>query len=468
MNIVNLLHRLPWGPISRAKRLIQKGAASYANGDFRSAARQWEKAQNLLNSAGESRLLAVCENSLGNAYQRLGAPSLALQAYERAHTLHRDLEDQPGEAADLANSGVVYQTIGNLKRAEEFARQALSLYQTIGKQAGVANQIGNLGNLKLMRGDLEGALAAYTRATDIHHQIGDIRGESIGLASQANVFRLLGDFSEALTTQSSALALARQIGDRHGEAEALGALGLIYQNQGVLTSALDHYELALAIRRRTGDRSGEIRDLINIGNVHRIRGDFDQAIQIAKTVLQIAQTSKNLREQALALAALGLAHQKKGDYKEAITFQSRAIEHAMQFGDPEILWRLYGGRGETYHLLNEPLSAYKDYRFAIQHVESVRNLLALQNYRLGYFSEERLADYEGLVLLLTDKVGLYRPDEALGYVERVRARTFLDLLAQTSPKLFLREKADAAVSARLNYGQPQSFEVIRSLLYLVT
>lgn len=468
MNIVNLLHWLPWGPISRAKRLIQKGAASYANGDFRAAVGHWKKARSLLDSAGESSLLAACENSLGNAYQRIGDSSLALQAYEHAHNLHRDLEDQLGEAADLANSGVVYQTIGDLRRAEEFARQALSLYQKIGRPAGVANQIGNLGNLKLMRGDLEGALAAYKQATEIHHQISDVMGESIGLASQGNVFRLLGNFSAALTTQSSALALARQIGDQHGEAEALGALGLIYQNQGDLTSALDYYNLALAIRRQTGDQPGEIRDLVNIGNVQRIRGDFDQAIQIAKAVLQIAQTNKNLREQALSLAALGLAYQKKGDYKEAIIFQSQAIEHAMQLGDPEILWRLYGGRGETYHLLKEPLSAYEDYRLAIQQVESVRNRLALQNYRLGYFSEERLADYKELVLLLIGQEGLYRPAEALEYVERARARTFLDLLAQTPPKLFLREEADAAVSDRLSDAQPEAFQVIRSLLSLIT
>ena len=453
----NLWQSLPWGPVSKAKRLIQKGAASYAIGEFQAAAERWEGACRLLNLAGEGRLLAACENSLGNAYQRLGYPSRALQAYEHAHALHQDLEDRLGEAADLANSGAVYQTIGDLGRAEELAQQALSLYQRIGRQAGIANQIGNLGNLKLMRGDLESALTAYKRATEIHHQMGDAIGESTGLANQANILRLLGNFSTASTMQSSALALSRQIGDRHGEAEALGALGLIYQNQGNLPNALHYYESALAIRRQTGDRPGEIRDLINIGNVHRIRGDFDQAIQTAKTALQIALTSTNLRDQALALAALGLAYQKKGEYKEAITFQSQAIGDAMEVADPEVLWRLFGGRAETYRLSNQLLSAYEDYRIAIQYIESVRNRLTLHHYRLGYLSEERLVDYERLVSLLADREEFYQPAEALEYAERARARTFLDLLAQTSREPMFLEMD-------LQPNQPLSFDAIRALL----
>lgn len=451
--------------IAKAKRLFQEGTSSYTKGFFRVAAEKCEEARHLFEIAGEHKLLAACENFLGNVHQIVGEPLLALQAYERAHMLHLALQDRLGEAADLANAGAAYQSLGELNRAEEYSRHALSIYEEFGRQVGIANQIGNLGNIALMRGDLAGALIAYERATTIHHQIGDPIGEATGLASQANILRLLGDLSAALDAQTSALSLTRHVGDRYGEAESLGALGLVFQNQGDLKNALVHYQLALTIRRETGDRPGEIKDLTNIANVYRIQRDFDQAVQAAQEALKIAHVSERKRDQALALASLGMAYQQQGDLGRALEFQSQAIEIASAFGDPEILWRLYGGRGETYRLWKEPLLAYEDYRFASQQIESVRSRLELDRHRLGYFSDERLVDYKHLVLLLIDHEGLYRPTEAFAYAERARARTLLDLLAQTAVKSLLQEGSiGQATSTDLGPGFPQSFEEIRAMI----
>ena len=113
---------LPWGRVAKAKHLFQQGATAYANGEFHIAAEKWEKVQRLFEAAGERKLLAACENSLGNAYQRLGQPTHALQAYERALALQQALGDRRGEAADLANTGAVYQNIGELDQAEALAR----------------------------------------------------------------------------------------------------------------------------------------------------------------------------------------------------------------------------------------------------------------------------------------------------------------------------------------------------------
>jgi tetratricopeptide (TPR) repeat protein len=289
-------------------------------------------------------------------------------------------------------------------------------------------------------------------------------GEATAWQAQANVFRLVGDFSEALDLQQQALDLARQIGDRHGEAECLGALGLIYQNMNDLVRALSYYEMALAIRQRTGDQKGEIRDLLNFGNLQRMSEEFDHAIKTAERVLEIAREGEYQRDQALALAALGLAYQRQGNLDKALTFQHQAIRIAESLSDPEVLWRLYGGRGDTHRLLENSTLAYDDYKAAVAQIEKVRGRLLPEHHRLGYLREERLVDYERLVVLLADQDSLYRLREALEFAERARARTFLDLLEQTLPAFLDPVEERLSTRSRVKEGEPISFVAILALL----
>ena len=457
-------------PYAKARDLLQKGIAAYMKGRFSVAAKKTEAARKLFEGENALQDLANCENFLGNTYKLLGEPELALHAYDRAFALHKRIGDPRGQAADLGNTGAVYQDVGDLEQAEKYALLALDIYKELGKEDSIANQLGNLGNIRLMQGDLSGALTAYERVTRIHQEKGDAIGEATGLENQATVLRLLGDFSTALDLQRKALSLVTRVGDRQGEAECQGALGLIFQNQGDLKQALQHYDKALAVRQEIGDPLGEVRDLINSGNVHRDLGNYDQAIQMDEMALKIADRRSYRRERALLLADLGLVYQKTGDLERALLFQNWGIEGAEAIGDPEVLWRLFGGRGDTYSSLGKLDSAYQDYLKAVQEVEIVRKGLTSERHRLGYLREERLVDYGRLTLLLVDRQGLYRPVESFEWVEQAKARTFLDLLEGSLTKvsrfsLVLGESTEIKPGDFLAIqSKPLQFSQVRSLL----
>jgi tetratricopeptide (TPR) repeat protein len=121
----------PWMGNARAKRLFQEGIKAYVDGRYSLAAERWETARLLFKAGDDHAALATCENSLGNVYKLLGQPDRALQAYERALSLHELIGDEIGKAADLANAGTVYQDMGNWKQAEELASKALTIYQSV-------------------------------------------------------------------------------------------------------------------------------------------------------------------------------------------------------------------------------------------------------------------------------------------------------------------------------------------------
>jgi tetratricopeptide (TPR) repeat protein len=62
-------------------------------------------------------------NALGNlglAYAALGEARRAIEFYEQALVIDREIGDRRGEGADLGNLGSAYFTLGEARRAIEF------------------------------------------------------------------------------------------------------------------------------------------------------------------------------------------------------------------------------------------------------------------------------------------------------------------------------------------------------------
>ena len=107
-----------------------------------------------------------------------------------------------------------------------------------------------------------------------------------------------------------------------------------------------------------------------------------------------------------------------------------AIDQAVP---PRIVWEANAGLAIAYAELNQRDKAREHYKSAIDKMESVRANLGGELEKAG-FLQDKIAVYKKLIALLvaaTSK-GL-QPDNAavaFHYVERGRARAFLDLLAE--------------------------------------
>ena len=63
--------------------------------------------------------------NLGLVYSDLGEPRKAIELYEQALKIAREIGDRRGEGNQLGNLGVTYSNQGELRRAIEFYEQAL-------------------------------------------------------------------------------------------------------------------------------------------------------------------------------------------------------------------------------------------------------------------------------------------------------------------------------------------------------
>ena len=94
--------------------------------------------------------------------------------------------------------------------------------------------------------------------------------------------------------------------------------------------------------------------------------------------------------------------------------------------NPELSWRFDFGRGQALQALNRNDEALEAFQSAVKTIETVRGELREERFRAGYI-EDKYQVYVALVQLLL-KLG--RPEEAFVAAERLRARSYLDMLTR--------------------------------------
>jgi tetratricopeptide (TPR) repeat protein len=241
-----------------------------------------EKIQN--KSEKEKILLEI-----GTVHFFLGEPRKAIEYYEQALAIARQIEDKRIEESALGSLGNSHFDLGDIRKAIEFHEQALAIARDIGDRRGEGADLGNLGLAYAALGDTKKAIDYYEQHLAIARDIGDRRGEGADLGNLGNAYAALGDTKKSIDYYEQHLAIAREIGDRRGVGNALGNLGNAYAALGDTKRAIDYYEQHLAIAREIGDRRGEGNALGNLGNAYAALGDAHQAIEYMKAAVAILE-----------------------------------------------------------------------------------------------------------------------------------------------------------------------------------
>ncbi|MEM9218654.1 MAG: tetratricopeptide repeat protein [Cyanobacteria bacterium P01_F01_bin.150] len=126
------------------------------------------------------------------------------------------------QADQLLSEGIEYYQVSQFPQALEKWQQALALYRQLDSGAGEAKILGNIGLIHNRLGDHTQALGFYEQSLAIAREIGDRATEAKSLTQIGNTHQLLGDYSRALDFHEQGLVITRDIGDRAGEGQTLG------------------------------------------------------------------------------------------------------------------------------------------------------------------------------------------------------------------------------------------------------
>jgi tetratricopeptide (TPR) repeat protein len=93
----------------------------------------------------DKRVHGAVLGNLGNAYSDLGEPIKAIEYYEQALKISKEIGDRRGEGNHLGNLGNAYSDLGEPRKAIEYYEQALKISKEIGDRRGEGADLGNLG-----------------------------------------------------------------------------------------------------------------------------------------------------------------------------------------------------------------------------------------------------------------------------------------------------------------------------------
>nr|WP_199305036.1 CHAT domain-containing tetratricopeptide repeat protein [Coleofasciculus sp. FACHB-125] len=350
----------------------------------------------------------------------------ALQSWQQALSLYREIKDRQYEGASLGNLGLAYDSLGDYAKAIDYHQQSLAIAREIKDRQSEGVSLNNLGIPYYSLGDYAKAIDYYQQSLAIAREIQDRLGEGNALSSLGSAYYSIGDYAKAIDYQQQRLAIAQEIKDRQGEGQSLGNLGTAYTSLGDYAKAIEYHQQGLAIAQEIKDRLGEGISLGNLGLAYHNLGDYAKAIDYQQQRLAIAREIKDRLGEGHSLSNLGLTYYFLGNYTKVIEYQQQSLAIAKEikdrFGEGVSLNTL----GLAFQKLGNLAQAEETLRAGIEVWESLREQLGdLDAEKVSIF-EQQARTYRRLQQVL---IAQNQPTKALEVAERGRARAFVERLA---------------------------------------
>ncbi|MEA5476760.1 tetratricopeptide repeat protein [Pseudanabaena galeata UHCC 0370] len=303
-----------------ADRLVKQGNQQSQISQFDLAIQLWQQALTIYREIKYQQGEAGTLGNLGNTYRSLGKYDKAIEFYLQNLVIERELKNRLGEVNTLRNLGLAYSALAKYDKAIEYHLQSLAMSREIKNHLYEGAALENLGLAYSTLGKYDKAIEFHLQLLTLTREIKDRQGEGQSLGSLGNAYSTLGKYDKAIEFHLQRLAIAREIKDRQGEGAVLGNLGITYFSLSKYDKAIEFYLQALLILQEIKDRKGESATLGNLGNAYYSLGKYDKAIEYHRQSLAITQEIKDRRGEGLTLGNLGIAYFSLGKYEKAIEF----------------------------------------------------------------------------------------------------------------------------------------------------
>lgn len=117
-------------------------------------------------------------NTLEAVYYATWNYSKALNYFQRALNLNKEIADKQREGMSLNNLGTIYDSMGDYQKALSYYQEALKISQEIGDKAVEEINLANLGYLHERQGAWAEAVTRYQQAIDLFEEIRSKAGRS--------------------------------------------------------------------------------------------------------------------------------------------------------------------------------------------------------------------------------------------------------------------------------------------------
>ena len=365
----------------------------------------------------------------------------ALRIQEEALALLRTGPAKADLIDALQNLGNTHEKIGNYLDALAAQQEALALAEKLGEQRLIALSRQYLANLHWKMGDYQSALQHQNFALEVFTRLDDEKLLQVALATRGLIALSLGQPQQALEYEQKALELAERRHDRVDQATIRKNLGMIYRADGRFELARASLEAAAAIDSSLGSRRGLAYDYRNLGAVYGIIGRGQEGMMLARRGLALSREIGDRRNEVQSLLVLGTLQRRHGQPDSARRNLEAAATMAGELFMPDIAWRAQRQLADLFGAAGERPAQLQAFHAALEIIEGMRSRIRVEEYAAG-FIDDKLEVYSALIAVLAENG---QAGAALEVAERARGRSFLDLLG--GRRLSLASPGDVRLAA---------------------
>lgn len=308
------------------------------------------------NDTSRIRLLL----QLSNAYLSFSAKK-ALEPASEARMLAIQYSDIRREAQALLAIGQANSRMGNVSVAIDCFNQAIDLIRQLNSDEEHGELLINVGNAYIDEGIYDQALRVSLDAYKLYERHGNKRGMARALIISGNSYRKTKNSDKATTDYEKALELAREVKDQNLEAGCLNNLSIVAGNKGDHQRALYYLDQARVIHEKSGNQYSLAKVLNNIGSEYYELDSFNLAAEYFLMSLEIRKKLGDKRGQASTLANLGSVSMSQENVDKAIEYYQRSLDLAKEIGALEVQMEVYLSLYEAYNHKEEPEKALDYY-----------------------------------------------------------------------------------------------------------
>jgi len=335
---------------------------------------------------------------------------------------------------------LVYWDMGNYAEYYNLNSSTLMLAQTIRNRREISNCLNNIGIYFIKLESYARAISYCEQAYTIAKEADDFQGETDSLSNLGMIYQEIGEYEKALDCLSKSLLIDEKLGDTTQIAADYINRGIIFRKRGLTANSPQDYESAFAdlvssleLAKKLGDEGLEAAILNNMGSLFSDQGQFNDALENYKKAFELSEKLQDNEKKSRILNNLGIASYQLGYFEESSRFLQQAINLATENHDGQLLWEAYFESANSYARAANYQDALARYKVSISLIEDIRSSIKLEELKASYLgADKRIEAYQNLIDLLATlqkdepQKGYYK--EAFNYLERAKARAFLDSL----------------------------------------
>jgi len=436
--------------------LMHLGAVEWNLGNIKTSAEYYSEALYLADELVYPDYQKKCREILdiyplydkGKNCRDRGEAKESIKSFGRAIKIAQAVMSREHELKCLRQISISYWDLNELVMFLKLNENALDLSRSLNHKREEGRCLNHLGLYFWKTTDYSKALSYYMEALAIARKRMDNKEISSCLNNIGLIYKEIGYYDQALSCLNQALDIDRQLGINKLISIDLNNLGSTYIRKSTVTGksetllqALNCYEECLRLAQKDQDRRTEVQVLNNIGTVYMDLGNYSRA----KENLLLAQSKgrkvNDIEATGMILNNIGSVYLHQKDLQTAVIYLRKAIAIGERIQSNNILWEAMWQLGQCFEFMGRDRDAMDMYKDAINIIDHIRSRMLLDTYKTGYI-QHKLEVYESLIDLTFNMYENNQEQEwaqkIFHFVERAKARSFLDMIAASKIDLFER------------------------------